>query len=342
MTTTPSHYEIQKARRDAFLDDWRQHRQTVVRAGDAVPVDLAAGGPGQRALGYMGEAAGRPTRFLDAMRVELDAGTTTDRGARSWDAVHLVLSGTGTAVIGDRRHELRPWDAFHTPAFVPFHLQAEGDLVLMAFSSFPLVHQLGAARVLPPGALLAADTPSGAAPPLSPAVHVDAARAADADRLGARTFTDYDHEPLRLNPKGTRSKFMVDPSIGYRTSGLTMVMTQYGPGAGQVMHCHPGEAFLLVIEGQGETYIGEDPESGTWYPWSAGDVVVVDHFVWHQHWNRSDERPARLLRVHMMETMLTSMRAVLDPLELLLEPEEMFRRHPDPSGIAWPDDRRPG
>jgi len=333
---TTSHYDVQKKRRDDFAENWRKHRQTVVSAMDGRKVESSSAVAGHRISAFMGEAAGRPTRFLDASTHDFDSGVVTKPVAHSWDSVSFVISGGGRLCLPGRVQPFRKWDAFHTPSFSPYHLEFDEPTQLATFTSFPSVDLLGIARAW--DAAGPGDPMDRAAVPLLPE--------ALADRLAShvdepRTFTDYDEFELRANKKGTRSKFLVDPSIGYRTSGLTMVMTQYAPGGGQAMHCHPGEAFLYVVEGEGESYIGDEPEGGTWYPWKAGDFVVVDHFVWHQHWNRSKEKPARLLRVHMMETMLTSMQAVLDPIQLLIEPEEMMRAMPDPATIQWPADSRP-
>jgi hypothetical protein len=69
--------------------------------------------------------------------------------------------------------------------------------------------------------------------------------------------------------------------------------------------------------------------------------LIVDHFLWHQHVNDDPDRPARLLRVHLMETMLTTMQALLDPLPLLEEPDAELAKAPDATVADWPDDRRP-
>lgn len=331
-----SHYSVQKERRDTFITDWRRHRQTVVQGADGVPLDVVGGAPGQRSTGYLGLAAGRPTRFLDATAHDFVAGTSTSPAAQSWDAVCFVVDGEGSVVVDGESHSFRAWDAFHLPGFRSHHCEFTAPTRLLTFSSYPAVDLLGAARQFSS----APDQHSDGGAFVPPALVQRLNEGLSAAR-SARVHTDYDSEELRLNPKGTRSKFLVDPSLGYETSGLTMVMTQYAPGRGQAMHAHPGEAYLYVVEGEGESYIGSESEGGTWYPWRSGDLVVVDHFVWHQHRNTSPDKPARLLRVHMMETMLATMRAVMDPIELLLEPQEMFDRMPPVSADEWPGDERP-
>jgi quercetin dioxygenase-like cupin family protein len=336
-----SHYEVQRSRRKGFIEEWRTHRQTVVPPGWLTPDGVSASVAGYEQSTYLGTEGGRPTRFLDAKENRLAAGTVTPPHSHTWDAVVFILEGTGRSTVGGKEYRWGPWDAIHTPSLMPHFHEATTDARFMSFSSYPLLRDLGAAWFWDGDVShMPADGPR------TPTIGVGPARqqelASDLKRRhDARIHTDYDDEELRTNRKGTRSKFLVDPSIGFDTSGLTMVMTQYAPGGGQAMHCHPGEAFLFVVEGEGESYIGYEPDGGTWYPWKTGDIVVVDHFVWHQHWNRNDEKPARLLRVHMMDTMLMNMQAVMDPIELLIEPDEMMRKMPDPDSINWPEDVRP-
>jgi gentisate 1,2-dioxygenase len=78
-----------------------------------------------------------------------------------------------------------------------------------------------------------------------------------------------------------------------------MAMFELGPGRGQSMHRHAGEAWLYVLEGTGHSYLGIEPEGGTDYPWKKGDLIVVDHFLWHQHFNDDPEKTAKVVRIHM-------------------------------------------
>ncbi|MPZ61426.1 MAG: cupin domain-containing protein [Propionibacteriales bacterium] len=337
----PSHYDVQRDRRRTFIERWRERRQEVIRPSD---VDIATIAPGVLRGGYLGTDAGRPTRLVDCAVHRLDAGAVTAAHRHSWDAVLFVLSGTGWTEVDGHRYAWKPWDAVHLPSWAA-HRHGTDDprgAEFLSFSSEPVFETLGAAW------MLAADEPSptaGAWPRVVAGGFADArtSRLASAARAagGGRIHTDYDEIPLRPNAKGTRSKFLVDPSIGSGTSGLTMVMTQYGPGLWQAKHRHPGEAVLYVVEGRGHSYFGEDVDGGTEYTWQAGDLLVVDHFLWHQHFNDDPERPARLLRVHLMETMLTTMQALLDPLPLLEEPPEEMAKAPDATVPDWPADRRP-
>lgn len=339
-TETRSHYEVQRDRRQAFAEDWRRHRQAIVRPSDVV---LSTVAPGVQKGYYVGTDSGRPTRLVDCAVHRLDAGSTTIAHRHSWDAELFVVSGTGWSEVDGRRIEWRPWDAIHIPHWAA-HRHGTDDprgAELVSVSSQPVFETLGAAWMLD----AAAPSPAAGAWPQpqqgdgQQRQHRLAAAARAA--AGGRIHTDYDDIPLRANPKGTRSKFLVDPSIGSVTSGLTMVMVQLGPGLFQARHRHPGEAYLYVVEGHGHSYFGEDVTGGEERSWERGDLLVVDHFIWHQHFNDDPKRPARLVRMHLMETMLTTMQALLDPLELLQEPPEEMAKAPDATSPDWPEDVRP-
>lgn len=313
-----SHHDVQRNRRTSFIERWREQRTEVVRPSDVEVVPVV---PGVKRGCYLGTDAGRPTRLLDCTLHRLESGAATTGHRHSWDVMVFVVSGTGWTEIDGRRVSWRPWDAVHLPSWAA-HRHGTDDprgAQLLSFSSRPVFESLNSAWTL------AADDPDPR----------------KGGRPDGRVHTDYDEIPLRANAKGTRSKFLVDPSIGSVTSGLTMVMTQYGPGLWQAKHRHPGEALLYVVEGRGHSYFGEEITGGREPAWQAGDLLVVDHFLWHQHFNDDPHLPARLLRVHLMETMLTTMQALLDPLPLLEEPAEELARAPDATNPAWPADKRP-
>jgi gentisate 1,2-dioxygenase len=129
---------------------------------------------------------------------------------------------------------------------------------------------------------------------------------------------------------------MVDKSIGYHTAGLSAVMHELAPGLYQSRHRHGGEAWLYVISGHGHSEV--DGES---HPWEAGDLIVIDHWQMHQHFNDDLEHTARLVRVHNFDALYDMMRILLDPLNLFEELPTLDA--PDLSGVVWPDhlDGRP-
>ena len=131
------------------------------------------------------------------------------------------------------------------------------------------------------------------------------------ERRSGRLHTSWDSLELLQTPRGTRTTFLLDKAIGYQASGITMAMFEIGPGRGQSMHRHPGEAWLYVLEGKGHSYLGTEPEGGEDHPWKKGDLIVVDHFLWHQHFNDDPDNTAKVVRIHMFDSLLETMRVLL-------------------------------
>jgi gentisate 1,2-dioxygenase len=360
VTRNRTHWEVQWTRRRKLIEEWRQHHRTVVRVKDVTLRDSARG---DRLGCYMGIDGGNPTRVLDAWVHELDPGGNQTVHRHSWDAMVFVVSGSGWTEIDGIRHEWRPWDALHLPAWSWHRSGTDGDAParLMTYSTEPLLSSLGMAIIDDRGDTPVTDLPArpaftrrveggegerqraggrGAGDDLY-ARRVERLAAQQEERRSGRLHTDYDDIPLLVNPKGTRSKFLVDRSIGHQASGITQVMLQFAPGRGQAMHLHPGEAWLYVVEGRGHSYLGEEPTGGENHPWSEGDLVIVDHAQWHQHFNDDPDKPARLVRVHAFDSVLETMRVLAYPLELFLEPPENLEAMGDLSQVAWPEDRRP-
>jgi gentisate 1,2-dioxygenase len=108
-------------------------------------------------------------------------------------------------------------------------------------------------------------------------------------------------------------------------------MHELGPGLWQAKHRHGGEAYLYCVAGRGHTEV-----DGVSYEWGAGDLVVVDHWCWHQHFNDDKQKSSRLIRVHNSDSLYDLMRVLLDPLSLL-EEEPDLADAPDLTGFVWPD-----
>ncbi len=121
---------------------------------------------------------------------------------------------------------------------------------------------------------------------------------------------------LRESPKGSRSALLVDRSLGYLTTGMSMAMFVIPPGKAQAKHRHPGEAILYIVDGQGYSVI-----DGRRYEWRTGDAMLVNHWSWHQHFNGSRERPCSVIRMHMWESIIESMQAAMDSTLYEDEPE---------------------
>jgi gentisate 1,2-dioxygenase len=340
-----THYHVQKKRRAAFLEEWRKHRRTGVLP--AAELEFKEREPGVRVAYYAGSDEGAAMRTNDAGAHEFDPGAQTTPHRHSWDAILFVVEGSGWSEIGGERIEWKPWDAIHLPAWTWHRHGSDGTKTarLVSFSSEPLLTSFNMAVI--------EEATNGVDLSVRPAF----ARARDGEdaysnrvnRLAelqgdlrrARVHAAYDDITLRNTPRGSRTAFLVDESIGFKTSGLTAAMFQLAPAQAQTKHRHPGEAFLYVIEGRGHSYIDVEPEGGREYEWHAGDMINVDHFLWHQHFNGDPDRPARLVRVHMFASVLETMRALTDPLDLFNERPEDLAQAFDLSAYEWPEDERP-
>ncbi len=105
----------------------------------------------------------------------------------------------------------------------------------------------------------------------------------------------------------------------------------------------PGEAWLYVVEGDWPQLLGHRTRRRQNYPWKKGDLIVVDHFLWHQHFNDDPEKTGEGRAHPHVRPLLETMRALMDPMVLFEEP-------PDTSGMprpatsrrsTWPEVTRP-
>ncbi|MFN2604542.1 MAG: hypothetical protein ABR582_17550, partial [Gemmatimonadaceae bacterium] len=77
-----------------------------------------------------------------------------------------------------------------------------------------------------------------------------------------------------------------------------------------------------VVEGYGHSFLGHSPDQGEHHRWKKGDLIVVDHFLWHQHFNDDPVNQCRLVRIHMFDSILETMRTLMDPMVLFEEAED--------------------
>ncbi len=347
-TTTVTHYHVQKRRRAEFLEEWRRYRNTVVHLADVAMYDTARR---TRRGVYVGADGDRPTRSMDATAHEIDPGAVSTTHRHSWDAMMLCVAGRATTEIDGSRVDWGPGDALHLPAWAWHRHRNDGAATarFLTFSSEPLLETMGMAIQEDAGDAAPAELPGRPAysPPLDgqdPYARRIRRLAGDQERRRAgRLHTSWDDLELLATPRGTRTTFLLDRAIGYQASGITMAMFEIAPGRGQSMHRHPGEAWLYVLEGSGHSYLGSEPEGGEDHPWQKGDIIVVDHFLWHQHFNDDPARTAKVVRIHMFDSLLETMRALCDPLVLFEEPPDRIRdaQAGDPTTVAWPDLTRP-
>lgn len=332
--TGVTHYEVQKKRRQSALEWWREHRKTVVRRSDVRLFET----PRRMRRGVQVSADGaRPSLVLDSNLHEIDPGTTSTIHRHSWDAICFVTGGTGWTEIDGQRMHWRPWDTFHLPSWAWHRHGNDGDrpASFVSWSVQPMFEMFNSATLEDAG-----DTPFGELP--APPRHTPGGGGEDPysqrmrrlvrqnpEHRDRRLITPFEDAAFRITPRGARSAFLVDPSLGYHTTGLTAVWHQLAPGLYQSRHRHGGEAWLYCVDGHGYSEI-----DGERYEWGPGDLVVVDHWAWHQHFNADSERIASLIRVHNFDTLYMGMRVMLDPLNLFEEPPKLDA--PDVSGVRWP------
>jgi quercetin dioxygenase-like cupin family protein len=333
-----THYDIQQRRRRQIVEDGRAQQRTIVKKGD---VELLTTARGMRTGCFVGVDGDKPSRIIDAYVHEVDPGVVTTIHRHSWDAVMLIVEGHGWTEVNGVKYEYKPWDSVYLPAWAWHRQGNDGSKTarFMTFSTEPTTTVIGQSFVEDAGHTAFADL---AAPPITS----EGPRGADpyarrlrrhaeyqADYRTGNIHVRYEDLTLLVNPKGTRSTFMLDQFLGSKTSGLTLAMNQIAPGKWQKKHRHGGEAWLYALEGRGHSVI-----DGVRYDWEEGDLVVVDHWSWHQHFNSDPELTARLIRVHNFSGIYDAMRCLLDPLPL---EEEEANSEPDVSHVVWPPDRRP-
>lgn len=333
--TTTSHYEVQKKRRGDILDLWKERQKFLIK-GEDIRLEET---PRRMKRGVMVSADGdQPSLVLDANVHEIDPGVTSTVHRHSWDAILFVVEGSGWTEVNGRRYDWRPWDTIYLPGWSWHRHGNEGGkkAKLVSFSVEPLVELLGLAVLEDAGDTNASELPPSPATsegglggdPYSNRLRRLAEQ--NEERAASRILTAYDDVNFRVSPRGARSGFLVDSSLGHQTQGLTAVMHQLAPGLYQSRHRHGGEAWLYGVTGTGYSIVDD-----VRYDWGPGDLVVVDHWAWHQHFNASDSEIASLIRVHNFDTLYMTMSALLAPMNLFEELPKLDA--PDLSGVEWPD-----
>lgn len=333
--TTTSHYEVQKKRRGDVLDYWKGNQRYIVRGEEVKMIDTPRG----MRRGVMVSADGdAPSLNLDANVHEIDPGEVSTIHRHSWDAMLFVAEGSGWTEVNGKRHEWRPWDTIYLPGWAWHRHGNEGTkkAKFVSFSVQPMVELLGLGVLEDGGHEAFANLPSRpktaeiglGSDPYSNRVRRLAAAENGFDE--SRILTAYDDINFRVSPRGARSGFLVDKSIGHRTQGITAVMHQLAPGLFQSRHRHGGEAWLYGVTGEGYSIVDDER-----HEWGPGDLVIVDHWAWHQHFNASSTDISSLIRVHNFDTLYMAMSALLAPMVLFEEPPKLDA--PDLTNVVWPD-----
>lgn len=319
------HYFVQRRRRFSLLDDWRARRRSFAPGAN---LRLEHSPTRNARVGVLvGEEAGVPMQVIDARIIEVAPRSVTSTHRHAHDAILFVLEGSGTTEIGGETCRWSRWDTLHTPAMTWHRHRNDSDhpARLLAVADAPLVAGFGLSRVEDIGD----EAPRADDPALAPRNRagsayerelVAAARSWDA-RGAARHHTKWSEVTLTQNPKGSRSALLVDRSLGYRTTGLSLAMFEIPPGQAQARHLHPGEAILYIVDGEGYSDVGDER-----IRWKTGDAAIVNHYVWHQHFNGSTERTATVIRMHMWESVMQMMQLTMDPVPLYEDEPELEKR----------------
>src|SRR5579884_623353 len=87
----------------------------------------------------------------------------------------------------------------------------------------------------------------------------------------------------------TFSKHYIEPKDGLGQT-LHIHLEEYSPGGRSQKHGHVNEAVFYILDGE-----GAEVHDGIRYEWEAGDAAIVHNNCVHQHFNRSETKPARAL-----------------------------------------------
>jgi gentisate 1,2-dioxygenase len=312
-------------------------------------VALAPTARGLRTGVYMGWDGDRPTRQLDALVHEIDPGVTTTIHRHSWDAILFVVEGSGWTEVDGVRYDWKAWDAIHLPAWSWHRHGNESDKAarFMSYSSEPTLWTLGMSVLEDAGHRPFAEL--APRPPVSPGWLATipmrggcgASRSKRRTALGTHPYAvrragDPRHAARHADEVPQRSRHW-QPGIRPDAGDDSVCAWQ-----NTVAHRHPGEAWLYVVEGYGHSFMGIAPDNGEHHRWKKGDLIIVDHYLWHQHFNDDPVNQCRLVRIHMFDSLLETMRAVMDPMVLFEEAEDTLVSMQELSQIQWPDDKRPG
>jgi len=112
--------------------------------------------------------------------------------------------------------------------------------------------------------------------------------------------------PWEDSPQG-RIKHIVNEKMGTRMNAIDAYIQELPPGGRSGKHRHMAEEFLYILEGEGydlhwdveaeikDEYnwkISDHPDK---WEWEESDCVYIPPATVHQHFNRSNEKPARFI-----------------------------------------------
>jgi len=146
------------------------------------------------------------------------------------------------------------------------------------------------------------------------------------ERLRSRPRVARGRDREFFNGPNVFSKHYIEPKDGIGQT-LHIHLQEYAPGASSQKHGHVNEAVFYILDG-----IGAEVHDGVRYEWEAGDVVIVHNNCVHQHFNRSDEKPARALvmktkPMYLFMNMLFQKSVIPRPTEATPEGQGFVPRH---------------
>lgn len=110
-------------------------------------------------------------------------------------------------------------------------------------------------------------------------------RQLESPRVYKTTETKWKNGPVKWN------KTLLKPGMGLMQT-LQASMEELAPSGRSQKHGHQNPALMYVLNG-----IGYDVHDGERVDWKAGDMLIVPPGTVHQHFNASDDKPARVLVV---------------------------------------------
>ncbi|HSL76228.1 MAG TPA: cupin domain-containing protein [Candidatus Limnocylindrales bacterium] len=318
-----------------FTADWRAASERnaayvvrspiVARGRDLTWIET----PNEHRLAMLiGEQVGFPTNGTNLCKAIVPPGSHTGNHRHGEEALH-VLSGTGAALIGGRRYDIRPGTTLHVPYMDAHQLVNLGDddmeVVTASTVDLDLFVRLGRFEQLEEkgentaSTLAALPAEDGQFDALGRriALHLEDApnetenRRASGKHGHAHTTAGHDDATRAVtHPRDRLIKSEVPHRHGavYDLMGggeskhehrngftsITVAMTQIFeeiPHTSSHDHTHT-EAVLYVLEGVGYSEI-----DGVHYDWEAGDAVQIPpKMTRHEHFNPSDAR-TRTLRI---------------------------------------------
>ena len=341
-TTTPTqvtHYEIQKKRRESLLEEWKGYHKTIIKRADVLVLTSRAAAPA---------AASTP------------AGTATGRRRTSTRPVHEILprhdDDDPSPLVGrDQVRRVRPAGPRSTACastgghgtrsisrlgVAPSRQRPRRAGGRPPWSVQPMLEQFGVALLEDGG-----DTPVAELPQRPRQVATSRGEdpyARRTQRLARKwerpESARLDHALRRCARPGDEAR-RPEPVPCRQVDRLSHRRPVGGDArarAGPVpIAASPRRRGLAVRR------LGTRPQRDRRRRLSvgAGDLIVVDHWSRHQHFNDDKQHTRVSIRVHNFDALYDMIRILLDPLTSSRSSE---LDAPDLSGVVWPDHfRRP-